>query len=152
VIVVVLSVTPERLRGVLTRWLLEVSTGVYVGRVTARVREHIWDRIVDDVAQGRALMVWSRRGEQGLGIRVHNHSWDVVDSDGLTLMRRPLKSQRHQAGGGAGPAQVLGIDEIVEETGDVAASTKRRQQSIVGRRRRYLNAVERRHQSGSAAT
>jgi len=74
-VVVVLSVTPERLRGVLTRWLVEVSVGVYVGHLPARVREHLWLRILEDVGRGRALMVWSRQGEQRLDFRTHNHAW-----------------------------------------------------------------------------
>ena len=32
-VVVVLAVVPERLRGHLTRWLMEISPGVYVGKV-----------------------------------------------------------------------------------------------------------------------
>lgn len=40
-IVVVLSACPVGLRGDLTRWLLEISAGVFVGKVSARVREHL---------------------------------------------------------------------------------------------------------------
>lgn len=88
-IVVVLTNCPPALRGDLTRWLLEISAGVYVGKVSARIREHLWERIVSSVQSGRALMVFSTNKEQGLDFRVHRHQWEPADFDGVTLMRRP---------------------------------------------------------------
>ncbi|NDL56604.1 type I-E CRISPR-associated endoribonuclease Cas2e [Phytoactinopolyspora mesophila] len=87
-IVVVLTAVPPGLRGHLTRWLLEISPGVFVGHVSRRVREHMWERIVEYVSEGRALMVHSVRGEQRLAFEVHGHDWTPVDFDGITLMRR----------------------------------------------------------------
>lgn len=86
--VVILTAVPPGLRGHLTRWLLELSPGVFVGHVSARVRELIWERIVEFVDEGRALMVHSVRGEQRLAFHVHGHDWTPVDYDGITLMRR----------------------------------------------------------------
>ncbi|WP_329065602.1 type I-E CRISPR-associated endoribonuclease Cas2e [Amycolatopsis sp. NBC_01480] len=86
--VIVLTAVPPGLRGHLTRWLLEISPGVYVGFVSARVRELIWDRIVEYMADGRALMVYATQGEQRLEFQVHGHDWTPVDFDGITLMRR----------------------------------------------------------------
>ena len=88
-IVVVLTVVPERLRGDLTRWLLEISPGVYVGVASARVRERLWGRITELSATGRAIMVYSARNEQRLKFKVLRHHWEPVDLDGITLMRRP---------------------------------------------------------------
>lgn len=62
---------------------------MFVGRVSGRVREEMWSRIVDLSKDGRALMIFSRRGDQGLDFRVHRHDWEPVDFDGLTLIRRP---------------------------------------------------------------
>lgn len=80
---------PGGLRGHLTRWLLEVASGVYVGRVSARVREELWSLVLDMVRDGTALMVVGTRGEQGMEIRNHRHAWTPEDFDGVTLMRRP---------------------------------------------------------------
>jgi CRISPR-associated protein Cas2 len=77
------------LRGHLTRWLLEIAPGVFCGRVSPKVRDAIWLRIVEMAKDGRALMVYSRRGDQGLDFRVHRHDWEPVDCDGVTLIRRP---------------------------------------------------------------
>lgn len=88
-IVIVLTAVPPRLRGVLTRWLLEIAPGVFVGRTSARVRDLMWARIVDDIGRGRAIMVHSQRSEQHLDFRVHGHDWIPTDFDGLHLMMRP---------------------------------------------------------------
>ncbi|PRX51086.1 CRISPR-associated protein Cas2 [Prauserella shujinwangii] len=86
--IVVLTAVPPGLRGHLTRWLLEISPGVFVGYLSARVRELMWDRVIEFVDDGRALLVYSVQGEQRLAFEVHGHDWTPVDFDGITLMRR----------------------------------------------------------------
>lgn len=88
-VVLVLTACPAGLRGHVTRWLLEISAGVFVGKVTVRVRDELWNRVVEHVKQGRAIMVFSRRGDQGLDFRIHRHEWEPVDLDGVRLIRRP---------------------------------------------------------------
>lgn len=88
--VVILESCPVGLRGDMTKWLMEIDTGVYVGNINARVREKLWDRICENIRSGRATMVWNTRSEQGMNFRVHNTSWHPVDYDGITLMMRPL--------------------------------------------------------------
>lgn len=88
-IVLVLTACPPGLRGFLTRWLMEISAGVFVGKVNARVREKLWERVVEMIGSGRAILVRSIRSEQGLEVRVHGHHWEPIDIDGLTLMVRP---------------------------------------------------------------
>lgn len=86
--VVVLTAVPVGLRGHLTRWLLEISPGVFVGHLSARVRELMWERVLEFVDEGRALMVYAVGGEQRLAFEVHGHDWTPVDYDGVTLMLR----------------------------------------------------------------
>lgn len=88
-IVIVVSACPAGLRGHLTRWLLEISAGVFVGKVTTRVRELLWLRTVDMVKTGRAIMVFSADNEQGLDFRTHKHDWIPTEIEGITLMLRP---------------------------------------------------------------
>lgn len=88
-VVIVLSACPVGLRGHLTRWLLEISAGVFVGHVSHRVRELMWLNVCEMSGSGRALMVFSVPGEQRLDFRAHNHHWTPTDFDGLTLMLRP---------------------------------------------------------------
>lgn len=86
--VVILTAVPRGLRGHLTRWLLEISPGVFVGNISARVRELMWQRVVEFVDDGRALMVYTARNEQRLAFKVHGHDWVPVDYDGISLLRR----------------------------------------------------------------
>jgi|HigsolmetaGSP11D_1036233.scaffolds.fasta_scaffold03521_4 CRISPR-associated protein Cas2 len=93
VIVLTLTDCPPSLRGEITRWLLEIDTGVYVGRVSARVRDQIWQRVVNESSKGRAIMVFSSgEGEQRLDFRTHHSDWEPIDFDGLKLMLRPSSS------------------------------------------------------------
>ena len=81
---------PPRLRGDLSKWLQEVNAGVYVGNVSGRVRDAIWDRVCRNLNTGRATMVFSANNEQRMDFRVHNTAWAPVDYEGLRLIRRPL--------------------------------------------------------------
>jgi len=62
---IVVENVPPRLRGRLALWLLEVRAGVYVGNVSRRVREMIWDNIDEGLEEGNAVMVWSTNTEAG---------------------------------------------------------------------------------------
>lgn len=88
-VVVTLTDCPPRLRGDLSKWLLEINTGVYVGKVSARVREELWERICENILHGRATMVYNTNNEQGMAFRVHNTTWKPIDFEGITLMLRP---------------------------------------------------------------
>ena len=89
-IVIVLSKCSPSLRGDLTKWLFEVSTNIFVGRVGARVRDQLWKRIEQCCESGRATMAFSTNNEQHFDFRVHNTEWEPIDIDGFKLMIRPL--------------------------------------------------------------
>ena len=95
--VIVVAACPVGLRGHLTRWLLEISAGVFVGRVSARVRDLLWVCTIDMVKSGRAIMVYTANNEQGLAFKVHRHEWILIDIDGVTLMLRPAKDTTPRA-------------------------------------------------------
>lgn len=84
----VLTACPPGLRGDLTKWLTEISPGVFVGSTSARVRDLLWSRTVELCGDGRAILVFSSNNEQHFEYRVHNHDWQPVDMDGVTLMLR----------------------------------------------------------------
>jgi CRISPR-associated protein Cas2 len=89
VTVIVLTNCPAGLRGFLTRWLLEISPGVFIGNPTARIRDTLWAEVRTYADQGRALLVHTANTEQGYTFRTHDHSWHPTDIEGLTLIRRP---------------------------------------------------------------
>ena len=53
---------PPRLRGDLSKWLCEINTGVYVGQLSSRVRDALWDRVCKNLQTGRATMVYTTNG------------------------------------------------------------------------------------------
>ena len=97
-VVITLEKCPLALRGDLTKWLQEISLGVYVGQVSARVRDKLWQRICEESKNGRATMVYSARNEQHLNFRVHNTSWEPIDYDGLKLIMRPSPARAKTLG------------------------------------------------------
>lgn len=92
--VLVLTACPAGLRGDLTKWLMEISPGVFVGRPSARIRELLWERTIELSREGRALLVYSSNNEQGMEFRTHRHDWQPVDFDGLALMMRPKQKKK----------------------------------------------------------
>lgn len=97
-IILTMADCPIGLRGDLTKWLLEISPGVFVGQVSARVRDHLWERIRDTIKDGRVTMVFNTNNEQRLDFRVHNSTWEPIDFDGIKLMMRPSPSRIKQLG------------------------------------------------------
>ena len=97
-IVITMTDCPVGLRGDLTKWLLEVNTGVFVGQVSARVRDNLWERIKETAKDGRVTMVFSTNNEQKLDFRIHNSTWEPIDFDGIKLILRPSPSRIKQLG------------------------------------------------------
>jgi CRISPR-associated protein Cas2 len=89
VTVIVLTHCPAGLRGFLTRWLLEISPGVFIGGPSARIRDILWAEVQQYAGNGRALLAYSTNNEQGFAFKTHDHKWEPVDHEGLTLIRRP---------------------------------------------------------------
>ena len=86
--VIVLTAVSAGLRGHLNRWLLEISPGVFIGRIPSRVRELLWTRVRAFITNGQALMAYTSRNEQGFSFEVLNHDWQPVDFEGISLIKR----------------------------------------------------------------
>ena len=86
-LVIVVENAPPRLRGRLAIWLLEVRAGVYVGDVTRRVREIIWQNVEVGLEDGNAVMVWSTNTESGFDfVTLGKNRRMPVEYDGLKLV------------------------------------------------------------------
>lgn len=86
-VVITLEKVSRSLRGELTRWLVELDTGVFVGRVSARVRELLWEKVVEKAGEGRCAMAWNAANEQGFRLRLHGHEdRSVLVLDGVELV------------------------------------------------------------------
>ncbi|MBD8525972.1 type I-E CRISPR-associated endoribonuclease Cas2e [Pseudomarimonas arenosa] len=86
-LVVVTENVPPRLRGRLAIWLLEVRAGVYVGNVSRRVREMIWQQLDAGHEDGSVVMAWSSKCESGYDFQtLGTNRREPVDYDGLRLV------------------------------------------------------------------
>ena len=82
-------VTPS-LRGELTRWLLEPKAGVFVGDVSALVRDRLWDKCCKRAGRGGVMQIWSTNTEQGFDMRSDGRTGRTIrDFDGLRLIQTP---------------------------------------------------------------
>ncbi len=87
-VVLVLERVPESLRGELSRWMLEIRAGVFVGSVTATVRERLWQQACRRMSGGAGILVYSARNEQGFSFDLWGDpSRFVVDFEGLRLVQ-----------------------------------------------------------------
>lgn len=101
VILIVERVTPA-LRGELTRWLIQPQAGVFVGRVSALVRDKLWNKIVSGLEalkppkSGRkpgAMMIHSMNTEQGFAIRTTGWTDRTIeDMEGVLLVKSRRKA------------------------------------------------------------
>ncbi len=86
-LVVVTEAVPPRLRGRLAIWLLEIRAGVYVGDVSHKVREMIWEQIVGLSEDGNVAMVWATNTESGFDFETVGLNRRIpVELDGLKLV------------------------------------------------------------------
>lgn len=87
--VIVLIAAPEGLRGHLTRWMVEVNAGVFVGNPSRRVRDGLWETLAERIRDGQVVMVEPAANEQGWLVRTAGADrWYPVDYDGLILSAR----------------------------------------------------------------
>lgn len=86
-LVIVLENAPPRLRGRLAVWLLEVRAGVYVGKLSKRVREMIWRQVEEGIEDGNAVLAWSINTESGFDfVTCGKNRRTPVEWDGLKLV------------------------------------------------------------------
>lgn len=90
VIIIVENASPA-LRGLLSRWMIEPKAGVFVGNISALVRDRLWDKYLTTMPKGSAVQIWSSNNEQGFEMRIFGDRDRVlVDYDGLTLIKKLL--------------------------------------------------------------
>jgi CRISPR-associated protein Cas2 len=87
---IILENVPKRLRGELTRWLLEPYPNVFIGHVSARVRDFLWEKCRKECKNGGVVQAWSTNTEQHFAMRMDgNTKRSVVDMEGLQLVFIP---------------------------------------------------------------
>ena len=86
-IVVATENIPPRLRGRLAVWLLQVRAGIYVGNVTTRIREMIWQQCEKLYEDGNIVMAWQTNTESGFDFQTLGTNRRIpVDMGGVRLV------------------------------------------------------------------
>ncbi|MGI6377267.1 MAG: type I-E CRISPR-associated endoribonuclease Cas2e [Anaerolineae bacterium] len=94
-LVMILERVTPGLRGELSRWLIEPRSGVFVGSVSAMVRDQLWQICGKRLHHGAMLQIWTTNNEQGFAVRsTGESSRKLVSYEGLTLVCRPWDEKR----------------------------------------------------------
>ena len=97
VVILMERVSPSA-RGILSRWMMEPHAGVFVGHVTAMVRDLLWQQCCEFAQGGSVLQLWNTPTEQRFAVRVFgNPRRSIVDLDGVLLVRRALPNEKSEA-------------------------------------------------------
>ncbi|QEI07672.1 type I-E CRISPR-associated endoribonuclease Cas2 [Pigmentiphaga aceris] len=98
-VVVVTENVPPRLRGRMAIWLLEVRAGVYIGDVSTRTREMLWEQLVAGHESGNVVMAWASSHESGYEFQTLGENRRFpVEFDGLQLVSfEPLQDSEKDA-------------------------------------------------------
>lgn len=115
--VITLKNSPPSLRGDLTKWMQEISTGVYVGNFNTKIREKLRERVVESVGSGEATMTYAYRNEIGYKFETHNSNRISIDFDGIPLVftpARPKKDKKENKLGFSKAAKMRKVKKISE--------------------------------------
>ncbi len=89
-LIMILENAPQSLRGVLSRFMIEPKTGVFVGKISALVRDLLWELCLKSHPNTSVIQIWSDANEQGFNVRSHGDtSRTLIDNEGLTLVALP---------------------------------------------------------------
>lgn len=88
--VMILERVPISVRGELSRWMLEVQAGVFIGSLSSLVRDLLWEHVCDQTRAGASAMAYQTNTEQGFVLKFHGKmSRRLRDFDGLQLIQIP---------------------------------------------------------------
>ena len=74
------------LEGQISRKLLEIRAGVYVGSLSKRQMESLWTAVIESKPRA-ALLVYAAKNEIGITMKaIGEHRYKVIDCDGLHLV------------------------------------------------------------------
>jgi CRISPR-associated protein Cas2 len=86
-VVISLEKVPDRLRGELSRWMIEVTTGVFVADLSATVRDLLWKKCESKLEQGRCALMYRTNNEQGFTLKLSgDFNRRISELDGLQFI------------------------------------------------------------------
>ena len=94
-LVMILRKQRKSLRGGLSRWLMEVSPGIYLGNPSSRVRDELWKQITARPPLGYVAQIWSTPNAQGFAYRQYGTApYQLAEFEGMALVTRATKAKK----------------------------------------------------------
>jgi CRISPR-associated protein Cas2 len=85
--------TSQSLKGEMSRLAIEFKPGVFISNINARVRDKIWEKIVN-VWLLDAIMIYTTNNEQGYSVRMNkNPSRNVINNEGIFLSEHTIEKK-----------------------------------------------------------
>lgn len=88
-IILILENAPAGLKGHVSQILFRLRTDVFIGNVSAMVRDELWIAVETGIRKGFALMAFSSNTEQGFSLKICGSSTNVqklFDLEGILLV------------------------------------------------------------------
>lgn len=81
------TAVPDHVRGALSRWMNEVTPGLYIGILSAKVRTALWETVSASIDDGAAVLIHPSDNEQRYTLHTAGtRRRTPIDFDGLTLI------------------------------------------------------------------
>lgn len=110
--VFVIDNAPLKLRGELTKWLMEIKPGTFAGKVSALVRQKLWERVCAASGVAGAVMLYSMNNEQGFAMEMHGEPYRKVKTvNGLQFI--VIEGGDSEDGSDASAGEALGEERAV---------------------------------------
>ncbi|MBW1728898.1 MAG: type I-E CRISPR-associated endoribonuclease Cas2, partial [Deltaproteobacteria bacterium] len=96
--VIILEKATPSLRGTLTKWMLELRAGVFIGTLSALVRQKLWEKVCEKNPEGGAFLIHTMNNEQNFEIHSSgNTGRTIVDFDGIKLIKIHTKKRNNKS-------------------------------------------------------
>lgn len=95
--VIVLHNYPPALAGKVSRWMMQISAGVFVGQLTARGRDKVVNLLSTHTNGVDGVMCCTDDSIQGLRVtKFGNPTYSLEDFDGVALIVKPLRGCKRE--------------------------------------------------------
>lgn len=93
-VVLDIGVATNKLKGFISRRLLEIRPGLFIGSLSRRATEQLWEHVLESKLDA-AFLAYPAKNEIGMGIITSGeHQYSVVSNYGVPLVKYSKKSWR----------------------------------------------------------
>ena len=87
-VILVIEHVSASMRGELSRWMIEPRAGLFIGNISAMVRDKLWDYIIKKSPGAGVIMIHNAKNEQRFEVRSHGDTTrKIIDFEGVFLVQ-----------------------------------------------------------------